>query len=246
MNILSKLFGKKSDENFFSHFKTDIHSHLLPNIDDGSVGVENTIDMILEYIKLGYSKAITTPHIMGDFYKNTPEIILAKLELINEQLSSRSIDFSLSAAAEYYLDESFMEKINNNEKLLTFGNNYILFETSFMNQTNFLGECIFKLKARGLKPILAHPERYNYMAQDFSKYEEIYERGVLFQINLNSLVGYYSPIAQKIAEKLIDNKMVDLVGTDCHSLKHLVATQKAFSTKYYKKLLDLNILNDKI
>jgi tyrosine-protein phosphatase YwqE len=102
----------------------------------------------------------------------------------------------------------------------------------------------FELQSKGYQPVLAHPERYIYLYNDFGKYEELCDRGLLLQLNISSLVGYYSPMAKKIAEKLIDNKMVHMVGTDCHSMKQTVALEKAMQTSYFYKLRDLPLLNN--
>src|ERR1035437_1025040 len=198
----------------------DIHSHLIPSIDDGSQGIEDSIKMISELHQLGYTKIITTPHIMGDFYKNTPEIILSGLEKVKQALKQENIPVELSAAAEYYLDYDFEKKLDE-EKLLTFGNNYLLFEVSYMNPPDNLHHIIFKMQTLGYKPVLAHPERYNFWHTEFEKYESFIDKGVLLQMNINSLTGYYSIPTKRIAEKLIDKNMISLLGTDCHHIGHV-------------------------
>lgn len=225
-----------------SPLKVDMHSHLLPGIDDGSKSMAETIQLIVRLNELGFEKLYTTPHIMQDYYKNSPEIILPLLAQVQKELEKRQINVRIEAAAEYYLDEGFVKKLDS-EKLLTFGDNYLLVETSYMNKPRQLEEVFFKLKTKGYKPILAHPERYVYMYDDFSEYEKLYERGILFQLNINSLTGYYSPKAKQIAEKLIDQKMINFAGTDCHAERHLERFSDAIHLKHYHKLLDLDLLN---
>jgi protein-tyrosine phosphatase len=224
----------------------DMHSHLLPGLDDGSETMEDSIILIKEFASLGYKKLITTPHIMGDFFKNTPEMISSKLIELKKAVAEEGIDIQLEAAAEYYLDEWFITKLKTPETLLTFGDNYLLFETSYINESSQLNEVIFQIKSIGLKPVLAHPERYTYLYPDFNKCREIHDKGVLFQLNLNSLSGYYSKASQDLAKKLIDNEMVSFVGSDCHGIRHIEALKKSRQTKYYLKALQLNIFNNNL
>lgn len=224
--------------------QVDMHSHLIPGIDDGVATLEEAISTIKSLQELGYNKAITTPHIMGDFFKNTPEIINKGLAEVNQELKKQGINFHLKAAAEYYMDEWFVEKIDNDSPLLTLGDNYLLLETSYLNKPNNFNEIIFKVKSKGYKIILAHPERYTYLYSDFNNYKEIYEKGILFQINLNSLSGYYSPAAKAIAEKLIKNDMVDFAGTDCHGPRHIKHLEKSLNTKTFSRLNTARILNN--
>lgn len=245
MAFLSNLFSSKKDK--VSQPTVDMHSHLIPGIDDGSESLEESIDLIKRMVGLGYKKIITTPHIMGDFYKNTPDNILGGLEVVKSALIKENIDVEIQAAAEYYIDEWFVEKIDRKDKLLTFGGNYLLVETSYLNRPSNLFEIIFKIQSAGYKVVLAHPERYSYMYDDFTGYEELFSKNIFFQLNLNSLSGYYSPMAKKISEKLIDRRMIQFIGTDCHGNRHLDCLEsKTRKSKYYSKLLELPLLNDSI
>jgi tyrosine-protein phosphatase YwqE len=159
-----KWFSKKKielelDPLDFSVLKTDIHSHFIPGIDDGSPDMETTISLIKEMQGLGFKKVITTPHVMSDFYKNTSDIILKGLTDIRSELKVQNINMEIEAAAEYYIDYDFEQKIGK-EKFLTFGDNYILVELSFMEAPKNLFDIIFKLQLEGYKVALAHPERY--------------------------------------------------------------------------------------
>lgn len=222
----------------------DMHCHILPGIDDGADTLEDSLEIINGLIACGYKKAIATPHIMGDFFKNTPEIILSRLQELKEYLKKNNVNFEIEAAAEYYLDEMFMDKLNQDQPLLTFGKKYLLFETSYINEPSFLPEAIFKLKTMGYRPVLAHPERYTYLYSDFQKFIDIFNKDILFQMNINSLSGYYSPAARKFAIKLIENNMVNFIGTDSHGKRHIEALQKSRQDKNYKKLLKLDLINN--
>lgn len=222
----------------------DIHSHLIPGIDDGSKGIEESVAMISELYRLGYTKIITTPHIMGDFFKNTPEIILSGLEKVKQSLKEENIPVELSAAAEYYLDFDFEKKLDE-EKLLTFGDNYLLFEVSYMNPPDNLNHIIFKMQTLGYKPVLAHPERYNFWHTEFEKYESFIEKGVLLQLNINSLTGYYSIPTKRIAEQMIDKNMISFLGTDCHHLGHVNLMKEVVYERYLQKLIESGMLLNK-
>lgn len=224
MSLFSKIFGPSATSKFpadLSVIRCDMHSHFIPGIDDGARTIEDSVAMIREFAAMGYKKVITTPHIMSDAYRNTPEIIFGGLAQVRVALKTAGIPIEIEAAAEYYMDFDFEKKIDE-RRLLTFGNGkYVLFELSFVNPPDSLMGIIFKLLTNGYKPILAHPERYNFWHGDFKKYEELVEKGVLLQLNFNSLSGHYGPPAQKIAERMIDQNMISFIGSDCHHLGHI-------------------------
>ncbi len=136
-----------------------------------------------------------------------------------------------------------MDKLESNSEILTFGDRFVLFETSFINQPVFLFDAVSKIKALGFKPVLAHPERYFYLEHNQHLIEQIAEQGVYFQINLNSLSGYYSKSALRMAYQLIDKGLVNFLGSDCHHISHLEALRVALQTKLYQKVLGLDLLN---
>lgn len=226
MSFLSSIFGKKRPDADLSVLRTDVHSHLIPGIDDGSVSIENSMELIHGLYDLGYRKLITTPHIMSDFYRNTPEVILRGLDDVRAAISAEGLDIEIEAAAEYYCDHDFELKIGK-EELLTFGNRYLLFELSYLNPSEVFDTVTFKLQLEGYKPVLAHPERYPYWYQSFDKYSEIRDKGVLLQINIASLAGHYGTIARRIAERLVENNMVDLLGSDIHKTSHIEVYRRA-------------------
>ena len=232
-----KWFSKKKEEELepldFSVLKTDIHSHFIPGIDDGSPDMETTINLIKEMQKLGFSKVITTPHVMSDFYKNSSETILQGLAAVRSQLKVQNINMEIDAAAEYYIDYDFEQKIGN-EKFLTFGTNYILVELSFVEAPKNLFDIIFKLQLENYKVVLAHPERYHYF--QMKDYEELVNRGVLLQINWLSLIGYYSPQIQNKIQDLIAQNRISFLGTDCHNVHHAALYEKCQTKKAWHDL----------
>ena len=232
-------FSKKKEEELsslnFSILKTDIHSHFIPGIDDGSPDIETSILLIKKMQELGYSRVITTPHVMSDFYKNSSETILKGLASVRSELKLQNINMDINAAAEYYLDFDFEQKIGK-EKFLTFGDNYILVELSFMQVPNNLFDIIFKLQMEGYKVVLAHPERYGYYNQE--DYDNLIIRGVFLQINLLSLIGYYSPQIQQKTKELIAKNQVSFVGTDCHNMNHAAIYEKCQTKKAWHDLVN--------
>ena len=231
-----KWFSKKKielDPLDFSVLITDIHSHFIPGIDDGSPDMETTIALIKKMQVLGFRKVITTPHVMSDFYKNSSEIILKGLTDIRSELKAQNIDMEIEAAAEYYIDYDFDQKIGQ-EKFLTFGDNYILVELSFMEAPENLFDIIFKLQLEGYKVVLAHPERYAFFTMD--DYEELVNRGVLLQINWLSIIGYYSPQIEQKTKDLIAVDMVSFIGSDCHNMHHAELYKKCQTKKAWHDL----------
>ncbi|GAB5524406.1 MAG: capsular polysaccharide biosynthesis protein [Roseivirga sp.] len=244
MSLFSFIKKKKAIPLDVSALRVDVHSHLVPAIDDGIQSIEQGLDILREMEALGYEKVITTPHTMPGSFDNTPEIILSGLEKMKAAVKQAGINITMEAATEYYLDEVFLKMLENNEPLMTFGNNYVLFETGFMSPPPFMKEAIFMMNIKGYKPVYAHPERYEYLIQDKALLEEIIDRDVVFQMNLGSLAGAYGKPVQKFAEKLIDQKVVKLVGTDCHHMGHIDALKKTIQSKYFQKLMQLELLNN--
>jgi len=215
----------------YSSLKTDMHSHFIPGIDDGAQTMEQSITLIKKMIDLGFTKIITTPHIMADYYRNTPEIILSGLDKVRAELQAQSIDIEIEAAAEYYLDETFENKIDTGN-ILTFSDKYLLFELSFVNPPSNIETMVKKMNDKGYKPILAHPERYSYFKNGLDDYYRIKEYGCYFQMNTISLVGYYDKNSQRTAKDLISNNMIDFLGSDMHYTKHASALKEALKSKY--------------
>ena len=223
--------------------QADMHSHLIPGIDDGSKSLEESLEMIVRMKDFGIKKIVTTPHIMSEFYKNTPEIILGGLEKVQKALKKESIDIEISAAAEYYLDEFFLEKVRNGEQLLTVHKNHVLVETGFVSKPLMLVEIFFEMEMNGYKPILAHPERYQYLAQDKKLLHEMIDRDIFFQLNLLSLTGFYSRHIQTFAELLVKEGRVKYLGTDAHNHRYLDALENLPESKYFDIIQKIPLFN---
>ena len=218
-----------------SKVKVDMHSHLIPGIDDGAQNMEETIAMLAKFEALGFSKIITTPHIKHPSYPNSSAIILSGLNEVRNQMKELGISLTLEAAAEYYYDESFLEKVKSRD-LLTFGDNYVLFEFSFYHTPTFVDVLFDELIKAGYKPVIAHFERYLYFLGSIEKAVEWRKRGVNIQVNLLSLTGHYGMEIKKQAEMLIDACEFDFVGSDCHRMEHLTLLEASLSLPQLEKL----------
>ena len=219
----------------------DMHSHLIPGIDDGAPDIETSIQLIEKLMEFGYQKIVTTPHIYKEIYPNTKEIILRGKEIVLAELKKRNIQVEFDAAAEYFCDEHFMDLLEKKE-ILTFNGNHLLFELSFDSEPYYFKEATFQMQLNGYQPVLAHPERYVYWHERFSNYENAAEKDVYLQININSLTGQYGPGVKKMAEKLIDAELVSYLGTDTHHIGHVNLWETARRNPHLKKLVESGML----
>ncbi len=255
MGILSKIqdvFNRdRAPGKAANVLEVDVHSHMLPGIDDGAKTLEDTLDMIERTSRNGIRKIITTPHIMYEFYRNTPEIIQQKLEFVQEAVKERGMDIELEAAAEYYLDDAFIQMVKNKEPLLTFGDKHILIETNYIQSHPELLQVFFDLRIQGYKPVFAHPERYAYLTRNRDKetleaYQRIFDSGALFQLNLMSFAGYYGPQIKHTAELLLKAKMVHMVGSDAHKVEHVRLINAMKQTKLFERITAVELLNNQL
>lgn len=244
---LKNIFKKKPQIKIedLSAIAVDMHSHLAPGIDDGSKSAEESLTILKKLKELGYQKIITTPHIMSGGYDNTTEIIKNTCQNLQNYLDKENFNIDLAYSSEYYLDGHF-DSLLKSKDLMPFGDNYILFELSYMFKPNNLEHAIFNMQLENYRPILAHPERYNYLIdKDLTKFKKIKDSGVFFQLNLFSLVGAYGPQSQKCAEQLIKENMVDFVGTDIHNELQLQYFDQLLQNQHLDYLLNKNILLNK-
>ena len=224
---------------------TDIHSHVLPGIDDGAKTMDDTIALIKKFQELGIHKIITTPHVMGGVWHNSTEVITSKLQEVKKRLQKEGIlKFNIEAAAEYMLDENFIELLEQKD-LLPIKDNKVLVEMSYLNPPSNLFDTLFAMQIAGFKPVLAHPERYKFYHMDKSKYADIKRAGVLFQLNLLALTKHYGIAVQKTALYLLEKNMYNYVATDAHHLRHLENMNFVLSKKHSLLLEDLlRVCND--
>jgi protein-tyrosine phosphatase len=234
-----RVFKKKSILNL----DVDIHSHLIPAIDDGSNSIDQSLEMLIALKELGYKKIITTPHIHPN-YPNTAEIIHSGLNEMRKEIMKNNLEIEIEAAAEYFVDELFLERVKNGDEILSFGDNYVLVESAFLNKPILFEEALFELISQGYKPVLAHPERYRFLEGSIEWLMELKNQGVLFQLTLGSVGGYYGKIPQQIAKELLKQNLVDFLGSDLHKISQLEFLEKGLGMKetqnYLRKSYCLN------
>lgn len=244
---MPSFFRKKNSKTVadFSGLSVDMHSHLIPGIDDGAPDMATSLMLIRGLIDLGYKKIITTPHIYSDLYPNTPETIGTGFKAVTAELERQKIAVEFHAAAEYLMDDHFARALDANETLLTVKDNLVLVELSFVVPSINLKELLFKLQLNGYQPILAHPERYLYFGANKGWYDQLRDAGCLFQLNLLSLAGYYGKGPQELAEFLIKKKYVDILGTDLHHDRHLETLKNSSQIfNMVGKLLDSGLIRN--
>lgn len=220
----------------------DIHSHILYGIDDGAQNINDSQFILTEMKKLGFKKAITTPHTIKNVWNNTKTDIETSYLNLKQELPEETEYLKLKVASEYFMDENFLELFKS-ELLLTLKENYVLVEMSYLNPPIQLFEILFELQLIGYKPVLAHPERYNFYHNNFTVYEQLKKAGCYFQMNLLSSVGYYGKEVAKAADKLLKNDFIDFVGSDIHHKNHIKSFENKViikSVEEFKKAINSN------
>jgi protein-tyrosine phosphatase len=216
-----QFFNKKPRNTSLDWIAVDMHSHILPGIDDGSPNITTSMRFVKRLQTLGYQKLICTPHIFREVYPANSQLIATTKEIL-QRLVSLDLDVQLEAAAEYMLCPDFDNLMKQND-ILCLPGRHLLIEMSYILETKNIDQYIFDLRTRGFAPILAHPERYVYYHKDFQRYKHLKTLGCFLQLNLLSLTGYYGKEIKDIAKKLLKENLIDFVGTDLHHDKHLEA-----------------------
>lgn len=230
-------------------FKTDIHCHVLPGVDDGSPDIATSVALVERQRSWGIESVIATPHITESTFPNTPDILDPALDELKTALADKGIDISLSRASENRIDDFFRDQLAKG-LISAHPDNYLLVENSFIQEPWQLDQFLFDLKIKGYKPILAHPERYHYYFDEHpERYDSLHRSGTLFQINVLSLAGAYSKTEKRTAEKLIEKGYVDFLGTDLHNFRHADAIDAYLCTKDARRhfaALEGRLLNDRV
>ena len=221
----------------------DMHSHILPGIDDGAPDVEKSLLLVKGLYDLGIRTCIATPHIIGDLYRNTDETIEPALAILQQACAAAALPMQISAAAEYMLDDYFMELLKSGKPLRTLHKNLLLTELPYTSEPVNLQEMLFNMITAGYQPVLAHPERYFYFHQDFEAYKWLNEMGFILQVNLLSLTGYYGKNVARAARYILDKGLAGLVGTDLHHGRHLQALQNVSNLKIFESRIKGDIVN---
>ncbi len=207
----------------------DIHTHILPNVDDGSDSLEKSIEHLSKISDNGVEKIFLTPHYMLGKYANKKEEVVKQFELLKEEVSKNSLNIELILGAEVYCDDTLLEQVK--EERLTLGSsNYVLFETSLNDISDNSKSFIYELQMNRFRPILAHPERYSYVHVHPHIVKEFIDRDVLVQVNASSLLGYHGKKVKEISWRLLYKGYAHFVASDDHCRHSDYILKKA----YYK------------
>jgi protein-tyrosine phosphatase len=220
----------------------DLHMHVLPGIDDGVQNMQDSLALIDAHYKAGIRKIIATPHIRIDFFKNTQESIHNAWLQLTEVTKEQYPDLIIQYAAEYFADDYFLTLIEKRE-ILTLSENYVLVETSLRHDQVYFQDILKEMILQGYQPVIAHPERYQAWHVKPERYAEIYELGVIFQVNLLSLGGAYGPTEQITAERLIQQGWIGALGSDLHRVSQYKYIKDAIENPYFESLKDFKLLN---
>ena len=194
----------------------DLHTHIIPNVDDGSKSMEQTIQMLKQAEDAGFTDVFATPHYIKESIEQEASNIILKVEELNKIASGNKINIKIHPGEEIYLVNDLHELISQG-KLLTLANSkYILIELPMHSSVAYLNDVVFNIFSLGFIPVIAHPERYDYVKKNIKYIEELKQNGVLFQGNFGSLVGIYGKTAKKVLKKLLKYGLIDFMGTDSH------------------------------
>lgn len=242
------LFKPRSPKPIAASFypETDMHSHILPGIDDGAPTLEDSLQLVTAMYNMGCRKMVATPHISEDMYPNTREAILEKRDQLRSALEANNIPVQVEAAAEYMIDERFLKLIDEGPLLALDGDKQVLVEMSYMTESPYLHAALFKLQTHGYQPVLAHPERYQFYFNQPEVFDELVDKGCILQLNALSLSGYYGKTVQKTAAMLIKKKLYQYIGSDVHHQRHINQLQKILSETAYAKLDRTGFLNQQL
>ena len=207
-------FKKNIIDSGILHGMYDVHTHILPGVDDGVQSTEESLAILYYYEGLGMTKVIFTPHIMEDVPQSLPDL----RQRFENFKSVYNGNLELSLAAEHMLDSSFFSLLEKGD-LLTLWDNYLLVEMSYAQCVVNIFDCVKRIMSKGYFVVLAHPERYLYLKQ--KEYKRLKDMGVLFQLNLTAMFGAYGDGVKKNAQYLLESEYYDLVGTDIHNLIRL-------------------------
>jgi protein-tyrosine phosphatase len=211
-------FFRKKPQNLFRDM-VDFHNHILPGIDDGSQSIAQSLMMLDLYQDLEIKAVIASPHIYKELYPNTPESISKSFETLSPKAIQKNVQIK-GYAAEYLVDDFFLEHLENNTSLLCCFDQHVLIEIPFFGTLKLLEQAVFTMQNRGYTAVLAHPERYANLKNESLNNLRI--RGVKLQLNALSLMGHYGPEVKKKASEWLTRGLYDFVGTDAHNEQQLL------------------------
>lgn len=244
--IFDKIFKSTKTDGVLSVIKTDIHSHLIPNVDDGAKNYNVSLECIKSMAQLGYSKICLTPHFQTHHFQNDEDDILKHAESLRNTIAENNIQMDLIVGGEYLVDSGFRKRMETN-RFLKINGQYLLIEFSFNQAILGVSELVFELQKLGHEIILAHPERYIYFQEHPEIPKTLKDQGVFFQSNINSFGGFYGRNTLQESFKYVKNGWTEFLGTDIHNHIYLEALVKTCQSKKFRKMLETNeFLNNTI
>ena len=195
----------------------DFHSHILPQTDDGSISIEETINILKEAKQVGFTKVISTSHYLEGYYESNQK---ERNELL-EKIKQENVEVELYLGSEIYISENMIEFLKDKKASSINDSRYVLFELPMGNETMLAKEMIYRLIENNYVPIIAHPERYSYVQDNPEYVEELLQMGAMFQANYGSIIGLYGKKAEKTVKKLLKENLIQFLGSDVHGEEHV-------------------------
>ena len=227
----------------------DIHSHLLPGIDDGSPSIEESIELIKCAFNEGVTDIIVTPHFIYESkYNASPQNNILLLNELRKRLEEEKIPVNIYLGNEVFVEENLLELYKQGLFVTLNNSRYLLFEMSRNNYYHGIYDLLFELRSNGIIPVLAHPERYTYLQKHPEEAIKLVEHGALFQINADSFYGTYGKDAKKLFIYFIKQHCASFISTDTHNMKrnkyHELSKIKKDLLKYIKEDEIRKLVND--
>lgn len=212
----------------------DLHSHIIPKIDDGSQSIETSILMLQEAKKAGFTDIFLTPHYIENYYDLDIQTRKEKFEELQKIAKEKNIDINLYLGSEIFINPE-IDVLYSKKAILTLNNSrYMLIEIPMNDTILYLDDVIENLTCIGIVPILAHPERYQYVQNDITVCERLIDKGVLFQMNFGSIIGVYGKDVKKTAIKLLKNNYIHFLGSDVHRKESIYTKIESAKKKIIK------------
>lgn len=229
-------------------FITDIHSHVIPGVADGSPDTQTSLELLGRMSDWGLTRIFASPHSTQDTFENTPETIAEPTSKLKKAITESGLNIDLNVHMEYRLDQFFMSQFESGN-IISLPGNYLLIENAFGNETWGFEALLYKIRHSGYTPILAHPERYHYYSRNHRhRYAELHDYGLYFQVNLLSLAGHYGKLERETALYMLEHGLVQFVGTDLHRASHVESIENYLRSSNFRKDLKYlsKIQNDSI
>ena len=243
---LTSQFKTTIRQDEFCFWTVDIHSHLIPGIDDGVQDTKQALICLRQLADWGIRKLITTPHVNREWYPNTIDTIRQGKIRLQTLADEHQLPLHIEVAAEYLIDESFFDLLRE-DALLAFGDEkYLLIETGRAWPPNNINDILLKIQQKGYTPVLAHPERYSYYIKDRKALLSLHQMGCLFQLNWMSLAGRYGTAVQQQARYLLNEKRISFIGSDVHHPRDLADMARLFNPADLRLIHQQPLLNQSL